>query len=190
MAAGAYRQWMAHELETIYYLQKTHAPWRGTDPCLDPEFMATWLNIAQDLDAQDNLSSESLEAWWKATEEYQNEWPKWEESQKPPAKPDNPDFVPIQGQLRLDDAGYCDDVKRILPIGLHVGDLFSKFTRDPAHSERIIAQARDAGYTFIHFWMNLGTLGDYWAGRECGPGFNADFGTSLVGLAICWTRTR
>lgn len=182
MAAGAYRQWMAHEIETIYHLQKTYAPWRGTDPCLDPEFMASWLNVAQDLDSQDALSSENLEAWWKSTPEYITEWPKWEESQKPPDKPENPNFVGIQGQLRLDDAGYCDDVTRILPIGLHVGDLFSKFTRDPAHAERIIVQARDAGYTFIHFWMNLGTLGDYWSGRECGPGYNPDFWDKLSQL--------
>jgi len=82
----------------------------------------------------------------------------------------------IQGQLRIDSNGFTDDSgARILPIGLHVGDLFSKFVRDPSHSERIIQQARDAGYSYIHFWMNLGTLGDYWSGRECGPGYTEDF---------------
>lgn len=179
-----------HEIETIYDLMRTHAPWRGPYPMNDPEFMCAWLNQTMLLDSQSNLSKETLEAWWKSTEEYQNEWPKWEESQKPqpepepppdPTDPDDslptpdPNFVGIQGQFRIDDAGYCDDVKRINPVGIHLGDIFSKFTRDPVHAERLIIESRNAGYILIHFWMNLGTLGDYWVGRECGPGFTYDF---------------
>ena len=82
----------------------------------------------------------------------------------------------IQGQLRISEAGWCDDVKPIHPVGLHLGDIFSKFTRNPDHAESLVKLARDNGYPFIHFWMNLGTLGgDYWSGRECGPGFTPDF---------------
>lgn len=82
----------------------------------------------------------------------------------------------IKGQLRIDEAGFVDDENnRINPIGLHVGDLFSVFVRDPAKAESIIKLASSAGYPYIHFWMNLGTLGDYWSGRECGPGYTQDF---------------
>jgi len=89
----------------------------------------------------------------------------------------------IQGQLRIDEAGFTDDSgNRILPIGLHVGDLFSVFTRDPAKAESIVSLASSAGYPYIHFWMNLGTLGDYWSGRECGPGYTNDFWGELSRL--------
>jgi hypothetical protein len=81
----------------------------------------------------------------------------------------------IKGQLRITDAGFADDTGPILPIGLHVGDLFSVFVRDPDKAEGIVATAQAAGYPYIHFWMNLGTLGDYWSGRECGPGYTNDF---------------
>jgi len=89
----------------------------------------------------------------------------------------------IKGQLRIDEAGFVDDEdNRILPIGLHVGDLFSVFVRDPTKAERIIKAGQEAGYPFIHFWMNLGTLGDYWSGRECGPGYTQDFWGQLSRL--------
>jgi len=171
-----YRMWAAHEIDTIHDLMRTHAPWRGDSPWDDPEFMSAWLNQMSVLDAEANLSKETLEAWWLSTPEYIEQKPLWDESQKPPK------FVGIVGQLRIDDAGYCDDNGRVLPIGLHVGDLFSKFVRDPDHSEIIIAQAAEAGYKLIHFWMNLGTLGDYWAGRECGPGYTHDFWPKLAML--------
>ena len=179
----SYKVWAAHEIATIHDLMRTHAPWRGQYPMEDPEFMSSWLNSASQLDEDSDLSKETLEEWWKSTPEYIEEWPKWEESQKPPVPPDvNPEYGGIQGLLRLDEAGYCDDAGRVLPIGLHVGDLFSKFVRNPAHSENIVIQARNAGYTLIHFWMNLGTLGDYWAGRECGPGYTSDFWGQLSRL--------
>jgi len=85
----------------------------------------------------------------------------------------------IKGQLRVTEAGWADDSGPVLPIGLHVGDLFSVFVRDPDKAEHIVATAQQAGYPFIHFWMNLGTLGDYWSGRECGPGYTSDFWPKL-----------
>jgi len=85
----------------------------------------------------------------------------------------------ISGQLRITEAGWADDAGSFLPIGLHVGDLFSVFVRDPDKAESIVALAQVAGYPLIHFWMNLGTLGDYWSGRECGPGYTPDFWTKL-----------
>jgi len=88
----------------------------------------------------------------------------------------------IQGQLRIDSAGYVDDVGRVLPIGIHIGDLFSKFVRDRAHAQNLCSQASAAGYPLIHFWMNLGTLGDYWSGRECGPGYTDNFWGELGAL--------
>jgi hypothetical protein len=174
-----YRMWAGHEIATIHDLMFLHAPWRGDSPWDDPDFMAAWLNEMSVLDSQSNLSKESLLDWWKSTPEYITEWPKWEESQKPP-----PVIIPtgIVGQLRIDSAGYCDDVGRVLPIGLHVGDLFSVFVRDPLKADGIIQRAASAGYPFIHFWMNLGTLGDYWAGRECGPGYTPDFWGQLSSL--------
>ena len=168
-----YKVWAPHEIATIYDLMVTYAPWRGDAPYDDAEFMSAWLNEASLLDSQSNLSKESLEAWWKSTPEYITEWPKWEESQKPP--PVEPVESLITGQLRIDGAGYCDDVKRVLPIGIHLGDLFSVFVRDPNKAEDIVIKVVNAGYSLIHFWMNLGTLGDYWAGRECGPHYTPDF---------------
>lgn len=89
----------------------------------------------------------------------------------------------ITGQLRVSDSGWADDIGPIHPIGLHVGDLFSKLCHGYTnHVESIIVSARNAGYPFIHFWMNLGTLGDYWAGRECGPGYTPDFWGKLSQL--------
>ena len=164
------REWRAHECESIWKICEEDAPWRSPCALRDSEFMASWLNAFEMLEAQSNLSEETLREWWRSTDEYINEWPKWEESHKPPK------FIGITGQVRITDAGWYDDLGPIHPIGLHVGDLFSKFVRNPAHSENIIRQAAEAGYTFIHFWMNLGTLGgDYWAGRECGPGYTSDF---------------
>jgi len=94
----------------------------------------------------------------------------------PPISSFTPGESIIQGQLRIDEAGFTDDSgNRILPIGLHVGDLFSVFVRDASRAESIVSLAKSAGYPFIHFWMNLGTLGDYWSGRECGPGYTDDF---------------
>ena len=173
--------WTQADIQLIYDIMSAYAPWRGNNPWDDAEFMASWLNNAQILDP---LNEENLVNWWKSTEEYQNEWPKWNEPLPPdppdpepePPIPPNPSFQAIQGQLRLDDAGYCDDVNRVLPIGLHLGDIFSKFTRDPIFAESLVQTARNAGYPIIQFWMNLGTLGgNYWLGRECGPGFTSDF---------------
>lgn len=190
-----YKAWSREEIQLIHNVMVVHAPWRGPSPWDDAEFMASWLNNAQQLDP---LTEETLTNWWKSTEEYQNEWPKWEEGPTDPDEPvdpvdpidpdeplptPDPDFVGIQGRLRLDDAGYCDDVKRINPVGVHLGDIFSKFTYDEAHAEKYVIWARNAHYPYIHFWMNLGTLpnrdgsmpNSFWAGRECGPGFTPDF---------------
>lgn len=100
----------------------------------------------------------------------------------PPISSFSPVESLIRGQLRVTEAGYADDMGPINPIGIHVGDLFSKFVRNPAHSENIIRQSRDVGYSLIHFWMNLGTIGTYWNGRECGPGYTPDFWTRLSEL--------
>jgi len=164
--------WAEHEIATIHDLMRTHAPWRGPYPMEDAAFMAAWMNEMSVLDSQSNLSKETLEVWWLSTPEYIEQKPLWDESQKPPPIPE---YVGITGQLRIDNAGFCDDIGRINPIGLHVGDLFSVFVRDQAKAAGIISKAAEAGYPLIHFWMNLGTLGDYWSGRECGPGYTDDF---------------
>lgn len=164
------REWRAHECESIWKICEEDAPWRSPCALRDSEFMASWLNAFESLEAQSALSEENLRAWWRNTEEYKTEWPKWEESQKPPK------FIGIVGQLRITDGGWADDLGPVLPIGLHVGDLLSKLAHQREdHVKTVIRQAREAGYTFIHFWMNLGTLGDYWAGREVGPGYTSDF---------------
>jgi len=100
----------------------------------------------------------------------------------PPISIFTPGTSVIKGQLRITEAGYADDAGSFLPIGLHVGDLFSVFVRDPAKAESIVSTASSAGYPLIHFWMNLGTLGDYWSGRECGPGYTDDFWGQLSRL--------
>jgi len=170
--------WAGHEIATIHDLMRTHAPWRGEYPMEDPDFMCAWLNEMSVLDSQSNLSKETLEAWWLSTPEYIEQKPIWDESQKPPVI--EPVESSIKGQLRIDNAGYCDDAGRVNPIGIHIGDLFSVFTRDPDKAELIIQSAQSAGYPLIHFWMNLGTLGgSYWSGRECGPGYTSDFWTKL-----------
>ena len=94
----------------------------------------------------------------------------------PPISLFTPIASQIKGQLRVTSAGFADDAGPFLPIGLHVGDLFSVFVRDPTKAESIVSKAQAAGYPLIHFWMNLGTLGgDYWLGRECGWGYTNDF---------------
>jgi hypothetical protein len=179
--APTYRAWQKAEIETIYKVMKEHAPWRGPKPWEDAEFMAAWLNNFQLIEQESGnpTSEEELITWWKSTEEYQNEWPKWEEGQHP-----NPPVIDgIVGQLRVNGGGYADDKGPVLPIGLHLGDIFSKYTRDQGHARRYLETASGAGYRIIQFWMNLGTLGgSYWAGREVGPHVTPDYFGQLKGV--------
>ncbi len=167
-----YREWLRSELELIYKVMHEHAPWRGTDPWDDPEFLASWLNNFQLLQFQlgHPPNEDELVSWWKSTNEYKDN-----ENWVPP-NPKPPLSNPIVGQVRVNGSGYADDNGPLLPIGLHLGDIFSKFTRDRGHAERYLETAANAGYSIIQFWMNLGTLGgSYWAGREVGPHVTPDY---------------
>jgi hypothetical protein len=83
----------------------------------------------------------------------------------------------ITGQLRIDGSGYRDDNGPYLPIGIHMGDLFSCFCYGKmTEVQNALSSIRDAGYGLVQFWLNLGSLGgDYWAGREIGPEITPDF---------------
>lgn len=166
------REWKFYECESIWTICEQDAPWRSPCALRDTEFMASWLNAVEMLEAQSNLSEDTLREWWRSTEEYQTEWPKWEESQKPKPQPKNV----VTGQLRITNTGYHDDSGPYLPIGIHMGDLFSVFTRDEAKATEALSRIRDAGYGLVQFWLNLGSLGgDYWAGREIGPEITPDY---------------
>lgn len=153
-----YRAWAREEIETIYKVMKEHAPWRGSQPWNDAEFMASWLNNFQLMEQNSGhpTTEEELINWWKSTEEYQNEWPKWEAQPPDPIDPDNPPPVnpdepaiphpnPFIGQIRVNGSGYADDTGPILPIGLHLGDIFSKYTRDQRHVRTYLQHAVNAG---------------------------------------------
>jgi hypothetical protein len=86
----------------------------------------------------------------------------------------------ITGQLRCTSDGYADDVGPVLPIGIHLGDLFSVYTRDVARATDAVRACSDAGYALVQFWLNLGSLGgDYWSGREIGPEITPDYWNQL-----------
>lgn len=100
-----------------------------------------------------------------------------------------PGFMPagasaIIGQLRITGDGFADDNGAVLPIGIHMGDLFSVYTRDPAKATDALAKIAGAGYPLVQFWLNLGSLsGDYWAGREIGPEITPDYWGQLTRFA-------
>ncbi len=89
------------------------------------------------------------------------------------SKPKNP----ITGQLRVTDSGYQDDNGPYLPVGIHMGDLFSAFCHGRIQEvEDTLSKISQAGYGLVQFWLNLGSLGgDYWAGREIGPEITPDY---------------
>ena len=78
---------------------------------------------------------------------------------------------PITGQLRVTGNGFEDDNGSYLPIGIHVGDLFSCYCHGRTEDVKsTLSKIQQAGYGLVQFWLNLGSLGgDYWAGREIGP---------------------
>lgn len=92
-------------------------------------------------------------------------------------KPSNP----ITGQLRVTDHGYEDDNGAYLPIGIHMGDLFSCYCHGRiADVEDALTKISGAGYGLVQFWLNLGSLGgDYWAGREIGPEITPEYWNKL-----------
>jgi len=170
-----YRAWVKSEIDTIYKVMKEYAPWRGPEPWEDTEFLAAWLNNFQLIEQTTGqpTTEEQLINWWKSTQEYKDN-ENWEP--EPGPNPPEPGTNPIAGQVRISGSGYSDNNGPLLPIGLHLGDIFSKFTRDRGHAERYLSLANQAGYKIIQFWMNLGTLGgSYWSGREVGPNFTPDF---------------
>jgi len=90
----------------------------------------------------------------------------------------------IVGQLRATGNGFADDAGAVLPVGIHLGDLFSVYTRDPQKAIDTLARVRDAGYPLVQFWLNLGSLGgDFWAGREIGPEITPDYWGQLTRFA-------
>ena len=88
----------------------------------------------------------------------------------------------ITGQLRVNGSGYADDNGPWIPIGIHMGDLFSCYCH--GHEDKVrdaLTKIRDAGYGLVQFWLNLGSLGgDYWAGREIGPEITPDYWGKLA----------
>lgn len=91
----------------------------------------------------------------------------------------------ITGQLRISGSGYADDKGPYLPIGNHMGDLFSCFCYGKTEEvKRALESTRDAGYGLVQFWLNLGSLGgDYWAGREIGPEITPNYWGQLNGFS-------
>jgi len=181
------RIWAGHEVETIRTIIHEDAPWRveegwGAD---SGDFVASFLNCVEQLDDAGQLSAENIRAWWRATPEYIERWPIWEEEQKPkpeplPPDPERPDNA-VAGQLRVTSKGYADDGGAVLPVGIHLGDLFSVYTRDPQRAIDAVSAAASAGYGLLQFWLNLGSLGgDYWAGREIGPEITPDYWGQLT----------
>lgn len=83
----------------------------------------------------------------------------------------------ITGQLRITSRGYEDDNGLYLPIGIHVGDLFSCYCHGRTEDVKsALSKIQQAGYGLVQFWLNLGSLGgDYWAGREIGPEITPDY---------------
>ena len=180
------RTWAGHEVQTVQTIIREDAPWRveeGTDAGDFGNFVASFLNCVEQLDANGQLSSEAIREWWRSTEEYQTRWPLWEEEQS------KPDVVPglpprIVGQLRITGDGYADDNGLVLPLGIHLGDLFSVYTRDPQRAVDALSVSSAAGYALVQFWLNLGSLsGDYWAGREIGPEITPDYWGQLTRFA-------
>jgi type VI secretion system secreted protein VgrG len=99
-----------------------------------------------------------------------------------PTSPTSGAISPIRGQLRVKDGGYADDKGYVLPILCHLGDAFSKWSREPAFIEAILDDIAAAGYHGIRFWTTLGLDdrgGGFWAGREVGPTYTADYWTKL-----------
>lgn len=184
------RTWAGHEVETIRTIIREDAPWRVAQGWTDDtgNFIASFLNCVEQLDAAGQLSAENIRAWWRSTPEYRREWPKWRLEQirqwiRDNVKPPNP-VAQIEGQLRVTGDGFADANGPVLPVGCHVGDLFSVYTRDPAKATEAVAAIADAGYPLIQFWLNLGSLGgDYWAGREIGPEITPDYWGQLTRFA-------
>ena len=83
----------------------------------------------------------------------------------------------ITGQLRITGSGFADDVGPVLPVGIHLGDAFSRYTREPDKAIEAVEAARAVGYQLVQFWLNLGTGGGeaYWAGKEIGPEITPDY---------------
>ena len=121
--------------------------------------------------------------------------PRWFDQFNPPPLPD-PDPVPdpdpappvvtpgIQGTLRLaaGQAAYVDDTGPVLPVFCHLGDAFSRFTRNPSPVLYLLDDIAEAGYHGVRFWTYL--TGPYWAGREVDAGRQpellAAFGQALL----------
>lgn len=88
----------------------------------------------------------------------------------------------ITGQLRISGSGYADDKGPYLPVGIHMGDLFSCYCYGQMDKvQDALSKIRDAGYGLVQFWLNLGSLGgDYWLGREIGPEITPDYWGKVV----------
>jgi hypothetical protein len=101
-----------------------------------------------------------------------------------PPQPPNPQpgQGALVGRLRLENGMFVDDTGPVLPIFAHVGDLFSKFVRDPGFAFGQMDELVRAGYHGARVWMQLGCGNEhvcpaiddhgrvpYWLGREVGP---------------------
>lgn len=88
--------------------------------------------------------------------------------------PSIPEFPPtLVGRLRITNNCFADDTGCVTPVYEHAGDLFSKYTREPEVAISQLNEVASAGYSGIRLWAVLG--GDYWAGREVGPGVSVDY---------------
>ena len=130
-----------------------------------------------------NLMSGATVADTKARIRQSEEW----RAKHPEGEPQEPEPEPrpsrLVGPLRIaaDKSAFQDDAGPVLPVLCHAGDLLSRWTRDPAGVRSELDAIADAGYDGVRTWTVLGGS-SYWAGREVGPMYQADYWKQLDGF--------
>jgi hypothetical protein len=147
--------WYRMVMETIRALVAEEFPkTRPNGP--DDELIANLMWHAR----ENGATAETLREMLRNSEEGQN-------NQKADPEPE-PDPVPIlHGPVTVENARVFRDLDgEVSPIGCHFGEAFSAFLRRPTEVHDQLLAIRQAGYSFIRTWFNLGYYDSAWAGRE------------------------